>query len=188
MRLPPKLDPARLFRSPEVIAIGLAAQPAALTGLFAGRPAGGFGTIPLVMAVAVVSQENILATKTLATACVESHNGSLWKKIRPKQRQENQPGKNTKREEGRTNLNEHLEENGHGRKRSFKPPAFLRFSTAAHTDAKNEPIKLEIIHINDNPVLFLLSYFFLSITTPLEPKLEIELPQQLPEGTRFYRV
>ncbi|MGA9040234.1 MAG: hypothetical protein WB421_06840 [Terriglobales bacterium] len=103
-----------------------------MAGLFAGRPAGGFGTIPLVMAVAVVSQENVLAAKTLATACMESHNGPLWKKIRPKQPQENQPAKNTKREEGRTNLNEHGEENGQGRKRIFKPPAFLHFSTAAH--------------------------------------------------------
>jgi hypothetical protein len=54
--------------------------------------------------------------------------------------------------------------------------------------AYKEPIKLETIYFDSIPAFFHLTYFFLNIITPIEPHFEMNLPQELPEGTRIYRV
>jgi hypothetical protein len=54
--------------------------------------------------------------------------------------------------------------------------------------AYKEPIKLETIYFDNVPVFFHLTYFFLNIITPIEPRFKMNLPQELPDGTRMYQV
>jgi len=73
MRPAPLLDPLHIFRIPEVVPISRLAQPAALTSLFAGDAAGRFGTINLVMSIAVIRQEELLATRALTAIGLGKH-------------------------------------------------------------------------------------------------------------------
>jgi hypothetical protein len=67
-------------------------------------------------------------------------------------------------------------------------PKKMRKAFNLGAEARKEPITLEIICLDNTPAFFLLTYFFLNITTPIEPHFEMNLPQELPEGTRIYRV
>jgi hypothetical protein len=60
----------------------------------------------------------------------------------------------------------------------------LKLGAAAH----KERIRLETMFVDDIPAFFHLKLFFLDILTPIEPRIRLRLPEDLPEGTRFYRV
>jgi hypothetical protein len=55
-------------------------------------------------------------------------------------------------------------------------------------DARKETVKLETVYLDGISAFFHLKYFFLKIVTPIEPQFEMDLPQELPEGTHIYRV
>ncbi len=55
-------------------------------------------------------------------------------------------------------------------------------------EAYKKPVNWEIVYLDGIPAFFHLTYFFLNIATPIEPHFEMNLPLELPEGTRLYRV
>jgi hypothetical protein len=133
MGLAPQADALGIIRVAEIISLGRAAQPAALTGGFAGLAAGRLVAIKLVMGVAVIGSEELLA----ATALTLGGWGAAHKnpKGRKTSRRRNPPLRLAREEnqEGRRLLNEDLEENPRGRKRNFKPPRIPHFHFAAHS-------------------------------------------------------
>jgi len=73
MALAPLLHPRHILTAAEVITVAWLAQPATLTGLLAGGPAWRFGTINLMITVAVIGQEKLLTTTALAAAVLGVH-------------------------------------------------------------------------------------------------------------------
>ena len=67
MSFAPLLDPLDIFLASEVIAVGRFGEPAPLAGGFAGSAALRYGTINLVMAVAVIRTEELIAKTALTT-------------------------------------------------------------------------------------------------------------------------
>src|SRR5438105_3277259 len=83
----PLPDPLSIFLAAEVLAIGRFGKPAPLTDPFAGAAAGFFGTILLMVPVAVVGLEKLTATKALRTTTFTIHD---WE---PQARHERRPRK-----------------------------------------------------------------------------------------------
>jgi hypothetical protein len=106
----------------EVIAVAGLAQPAALAGLLAGPAAGRLGAVSLVIAVAIIRQEQLLATTALATRKLQTHDCVPTGEEEPATGSTPPSRKKTKGEEGRRVLSEDREENPGQRKWNFKPP------------------------------------------------------------------
>jgi hypothetical protein len=132
MSLTPLPHSFHVLPAAEVITVGGSAQPAALTGLLAGRLAPRLGTINLMVAVAVIGQEKLLTTTALAAAVLGAHDGSNDGRKTSPCTQKEDPPKKTNGEEGRRVLSEDGEEDRDRTKRNFRPPAFLHIHFAAH--------------------------------------------------------
>jgi len=122
MGLTPLLHSLGVFAAAEVIPIGPLAQPAVLAGALAGRAAGGFGTVKLVMPVSIIRKKQLLATTAFATAEFGTHACVPTGEEKPAARATTLGQKKRKNEEGRKVLSQDCEENTDGRKRNFKPP------------------------------------------------------------------
>src|SRR6266852_9269363 len=92
MGFAPLLHALDIFLAPEVIPVGRFREPAALTGSFAGAAALRFGTIGLMIGVAVLGSEELLATTALAMIGLWTHDsgyGVTRKNLnRPRRRRE----------------------------------------------------------------------------------------------------
>src|SRR5438105_1102943 len=73
MGLAPLLDAPDIFLVAEVVSVGRFGQPAALTGGIAGAATFGFKAIGLMIGVAVLSSEKLLAATALTTIWLWNH-------------------------------------------------------------------------------------------------------------------
>src|ERR1700752_3046474 len=98
MSCTPLPNAAGVVRPPEVIAVGRFAQPAALTGQFAGLPTSRLAAVVLVMLVAVIGEEKIAAAAAFTSLGPQGHRGP--KRPRPGRKEKpNARSPGTKKEE-----------------------------------------------------------------------------------------
>src|SRR5437667_1986089 len=129
MGLAPVLDALDVLLVAEVTSVARFSQPAALTFGLAGAAAAQFRTVGLMIGIAVLRSEELLAAKALTTICLwthDSHNGVTRKNLNRLCRRRDKG----KKEEG---LSEVSEEKPLRRKWNFKPPAMPQFHFAAHS-------------------------------------------------------
>src|SRR5688572_5976726 len=73
MTLAPELDAQQLVGTAEVVAVAGLAQPAPLTGGFAGLPTRGLGTVVLAGLVTRIGEEKLGATAAFASGLLAAH-------------------------------------------------------------------------------------------------------------------
>src|SRR6266852_3924090 len=125
MGFAPLLHALDIFLAPEVIPVGRFREPAALTGSFAGAAALRFGTIGLMIGVAVLGSEELLATTALAMIGLWTHDsgyGVTRKNLNRPSPKKRHPGRR-KKTFAKFPKKTHAEEDGISNRQEF--PSFI---------------------------------------------------------------
>ena len=123
MGLAPLAHTLDVMRIPEVVATEGRAKPSALAGQFPGVSAGGLAAVMLAVVVAVIGEEEIVATAALTSNGPQTHREPRATRSGRKLKQNKPEGRRPKTKKEEVFLREVPEENS-GKKKEFQTGGF----------------------------------------------------------------